>query len=205
MTFLQLSDAHLHIVGLLSMTLSLFAFLPYIYDILQGQTKPHRASWLIWAVVSTSSFLSQAYEGADRSLLFAGMQAAGATTIYLLSLQYGVGRLLDRPGVMRLFLIGIAVALSFLSKSAGFMLAACIFISAIAGLATVKKAFHAPESETLLSWFAFFSGSALALISVGHWEPLLIVFPAYLVVLYGSIIAAILFGKLTNVQDRYRV
>lgn len=200
MTIFFADASQLYVLGIVSMSLSLFAFAPYIYDILKGHTKPHRASWVIWSAVSTSSFLSQAYEGADKSLFFAGMQAAGATTIFILSISHGSGALFNRSGIIRLIGLCLALAISYLNSSAGFTLAACIMISAIAGSATVAKAYVLPGSETMLTWCALFLGAAFAFMSAGHWDPMLLVFPGYLVLLYGSVISGILLGRLREAR-----
>ena len=62
----------LQIGGIIACVLSVVAFLPYIRDTISGNTRPERASWLIWSVLSTISFFSQVYEGAGISLLFSG-------------------------------------------------------------------------------------------------------------------------------------
>ena len=43
-------------VGTASGALGALAFLPYIANVLQGRSSPQRASWLIWATISTITF-----------------------------------------------------------------------------------------------------------------------------------------------------
>ncbi len=184
-----------YIFGLLSMGICGVAFIPYIVDIRSGRCQPHRSSWLIWAVVSTLAFLSQAYEGADKSLLFAGVQAVGTVTIFFLSIKRGAGVVLNSYGTIRLIIVGAGLLLSFVFRSAGFTVGTCILIGSIAGSVTVSKAFAYPQSETMLKWGLQLVAAIFAILSIGRLDWMLIAIPLYLAALNAAVIVAMLLGR----------
>lgn len=83
------------VFGLLAGGLSLVAFLPYIRNILCGQARPDRATWLVWSVLGSVSFAGQAYEGATNSLWFVGVQVGGTILVSILSIWRGHGSFIN--------------------------------------------------------------------------------------------------------------
>jgi hypothetical protein len=65
------------IAGYLSGVAALVSFVPYIRSIFNRETKPERASWLIWAALSLTAFFPQLYKGASYSLFMTGAAAVG--------------------------------------------------------------------------------------------------------------------------------
>jgi hypothetical protein len=45
-----------HLYATLEMTIYTVVFIVYVYSILQGKTKPHFFSWLIWALIAAAAF-----------------------------------------------------------------------------------------------------------------------------------------------------
>ena len=54
----------LAVFGIASGILNIVAFIPYIREILRGNTKPQRATYWIWFTVSAVGFLGQRAGGA---------------------------------------------------------------------------------------------------------------------------------------------
>ena len=67
--------------------------IPYIRDILRGTTRPHRGTWLVWAVLAIVVYGSQRADGATWSLLMSGAQAMLTGLIFILAIRRGVGGL----------------------------------------------------------------------------------------------------------------
>lgn len=181
--------------GLIAGVLSIFAFLPYIRDTFIGTTKPQRASWLIWSVLSSISFFGQIAEGASASLWFAGVQVSGTITIFVMSVVLGKGVFLTLRDLVILAVAGFGLFLWFLTDNAAYALGISITISMIGGVATVTKAYTAPASETSLTWAISFVASVFAIASVGAIDPLLLAYPVYLLALNGAIMVAIISGR----------
>ncbi|SHI04504.1 hypothetical protein [Marivita hallyeonensis] len=188
--------------GALASILSVFAYLPYIANILRGRTRPHRACWLIWSVLSIISFLSQLYEGAGASLGFAAAQAGSTTIVFLLSVIRGSGTFMGRADGVVLAVAAIGVGLWAITDSAAYALMISITISLMGGMLTVQKTYWFPDSETMSTWVLSFIASCCALLAVGPLDWLLLAYPMYLFVLNGAIIGAWMLGRLPGARER---
>ena len=185
----------LHRVGVAAALLSIVAFLPYARDILAGRTRPQRASWLIWSVLSCIAFGSQVAEGAGASLWFSMIQCGGTVGIFLLTISRGTGRFLSTADGYVLAAAAVGLGVWAVTEVAVYALAGTITISLLGGAVTIKKAYLNPGSETLSTWIICFVASGLALISVGRLDWALLAYPLYLFTLYGAILIAIALGR----------
>ena len=153
-------------IGLTAAVLSIIAYIPYAIDTAAGRTRPQRASWLIWSVLSIIAFSAQFYEGASTSLWFAGSQAIASVLIFGLSLRSGKGGILKSSDYITLVLAGVGLLLWYLTETAAYTLVITITISLLGGVATATKAWHDPESETLMTWVISLVASVLAILSL---------------------------------------
>lgn len=190
----SLSEAR-YFCGLLAGALSLMAFAPYIRDTLRGRSKPLRSSWLIWSVLASVAFVSQAAEGASASLWFAAAQTSGTLAVALLSVRRGAGVYLTGRDGAALVAAALGLGLWALTSSAVWALGITIAISVLAGAMTVCKSFRAPQTETMSTWGLSFAASCLALASAGSAAPVILAYPAYLFVLNASIMLALFLGR----------
>ena len=181
--------------GLLSGLLSAYAYAPYAFDILRGQTHPQRASWFIWSVLASISLFAQIAEGATQSLWFAAVQTGGTVFIFLLGLRRGVGGLANMADALVLVGAAFGLVLWMYTDNAAYALLISIAISLLGGAVTVLKAYRAPETETMATWAACFCASICAMLAVGALDWMLLAYPLYLFTLNGAIMAAIWLGR----------
>lgn len=189
------------IFGIAAGVLSIFAFLPYIFDTVVGRTQPQRASWFIWSVLGSIAFVAQVYEGATGSLWFAGIQASGTIVVFLLSIRRGHGKYLNKTDLTTLAAAGIGLVLWYFTESALYALIITISISLLGGLATVIKAYRHPQSETLITWVLSLIAATCAIVSVGEADFVLLAYPLYLFTLYIILVTAILSGRFRNYRQ----
>ena len=189
------------VLGPAAALLSTLAYMPYIYDTLRGETQPQRASWLIWSVLGSIAFASQVWEGAGVSLWFAGAQVSGTIIVFLLSISRGRGIYLSRPDERVLWMAVIGLVVWYFTETAVYALALTITISLLGGVLTVTKAYRAPESETLATWTFSLMGSLCAVAAIGTWEPVLLAYPLYLLVLNTAIVAAMGLGRAAQQRE----
>lgn len=184
----------LQTLGLISGVLSVITYLPYLRDIFKLKTKPERATWFIWSVLSGIAFFSQMAKGATDSLWLVGVQAIGVVVIFLLSIRFGVGGFVRR-GIIALIAAGIGLILWFYTNEAAFALLIAIAIDAIGGLLTVLKAYRDPESETLSTWVLSGTAGIFAAFAVGSLDYILLAFPVYVVLINYAVAVAMILGK----------
>jgi hypothetical protein len=174
------------VLGVLAALVGIGDTIPYVRDTVRRSTRPHRGTWLIWAVLAIVVCFSQRADGASWSLFMAGTQAVLTTGIFVLAVRLGSG------GVSAADLLMITVAATGV---AGWLIAdkpviatLCVVAAdLIAAALMVPKTYRDPGSETL-STFAFASlGGALAVGSVGAIEPTLLLYPIYYCLVNGAI------------------
>ncbi|MEL7167315.1 MAG: hypothetical protein AAFY52_08575 [Pseudomonadota bacterium] len=193
---LYFSDATwLTLFGFASAVVSVIAFLPYIRDTLSGKARPHRASWFIWSVLASIAFCAQAYEGATLTLWFAGAQAGMTIVICVISLTHGRGALLSRVDERALWLAAIGVVVWYFTDAAAYALAVTISVSLLGGVLTVAKAYRDPDTETMMKWALSVVASALALVALPVWDPVLLAYPLYILALNAAVVSAMLLGR----------
>lgn len=180
--------------GLTSGLISVVALAPYIKGIVRGKTRPQRASWLIWSVLSIIAFFSQVYEGAGHSLWFAGVQSAGCLIVLALAVALGANDALKRTDYLILFAAGVGIALWSFTENAAWALAITISISLLGGVATARSAYSDPAREPMSTWAMFFVASICAILAINPVDWVLLAYPIYLFVLNGVIVIAIVMG-----------
>lgn len=164
----------LEFLGVLSGIFSASGYIPYIRDILARKTKPERASWLIWTVLTVIAFFTQFAKGASYSLWLPALETCGLTIVLFLSIQFGVGGLQKRDLAALYITIGI---------------------DAIGTILTVQKAYEKPETETLSTWLLVASAGILGMLAVGQWNTILLSYPFYIFLANGATASAMLLGE----------
>ncbi|MEM8656412.1 MAG: hypothetical protein AAGF36_16900 [Pseudomonadota bacterium] len=194
----------MHRAGLAAAVLSVYAFWPYISDILAGRTRPERASWLIWAVLSAVSLLAQIYEGADGSLGFAVTQTLGTVVVCGLTFWKTTRLRFKTEDSQVLTATAVGVWLWAEMETAAYSLFVTITMSMMGGLLTMKKAFLDPTSETWATWVCFFVSATLATVAIGTVDWLLLAYPLYVMALSGGILMAMALGHLRQARHSAR-
>jgi hypothetical protein len=128
------------------------------------------------------------------SILVSSYYSAGATStlwvplaqllcqipIAFLSLKYGEGGKLHQ--LDKLCLAGAALSLLLWWRSGSPMVALAINIAMdlLGAVPTLRKTYHAPASEDLLSWSIFWVSNTLNLLALDRWSVSLLAYPLYL-------------------------
>ena len=187
----------LEIFGYISALLSIVMIAPYVRDIFTKNTKPERASWFIWTVLTSIAFFSQFAKGATDSLWLSAGQTLAVLIVFLLSIKYGVGGLTKRD--MKA-LIGAAIGLIawYLTKEPAYALIITIIVDGIGTWLTVIKSYQEPETETLSTFVMSGTSGIFGALAVGSWSFILLAYPAYLIIANYSIAASILLGRKTK-------
>jgi len=182
------------IAGYTSGVAELLSFYPYVRDIFLGKTKPERASWIIWAVLSLVAFFPQLINGGTYSLFMTGVMAAGDLFVFILAIKYGVGGMLKRDIVA---LAGLIIGLSvwYFTKEAAFALYIIILIDASGTALTAIKTYQHPKSETASSWALLSLAGIFACVAVGKFNFVLLIWPFYMILAGFTILLAMKYGR----------
>jgi hypothetical protein len=157
------------------------ANLPYVRDVVRGTTRPHRGTWLIWCVLSVVVFASQRADAARWSLVLVGVQFLSTLIIAVLSVRRGEGggTTID---VMLLGVAGLGVVGWWVAGDPTIATMCVVIADVVAVGLMIPKTYRDPSSETLSAFVLSLVSVLLAGVSVGSFNPRLLLYPAYLVV-----------------------
>lgn len=167
------------ICGLIAGFLSALSYIPYIISIIRGKTKPARASWIIWSLLSFVILASYKSLGASTTLFVVYAYAVGTFITMLLSLKYGVGGW-TRFDKICLLTSALSLVVWWLTNSAFLALLMNILIDVIGTLPTIKKVYHQPDSEDRTAWSLFFLGSFFNLLAINQLSLEIALYPSLL-------------------------
>ena len=157
------------VFGVLAAVVGIADTVPYMRDTLGRSTRPHRGTWLIWAVLAIVVCLSQRADGASWSLVMAGTQVVVTTAIFVLAIRLGTGGVSAIDALM----IGVAAAgvAGWLVVNEPMVATLCVVgADLIAAAMMVPKTYRDPHSETLSTFALASLGGALAVGAVGVVE-----------------------------------
>ncbi len=180
--------------GLLSGILPIIGIVAYIRDILRRKTKPHRSSFLIWAVLNSIAVSAMFAKGATWSLIMPAVGVLEVLTTFMLSLRYGVGGF-SKNDYAALSLAGFGLILWHFTRQPLVALLIVIVIDAIGMALTVAKTYKHPHTETFSSWFLSAIAAVCAMLAVGRWAPSLLVYPLCIALGNGTVCATILLRR----------
>jgi hypothetical protein len=174
------------ILGILAGLASVANTVPYVRDVVRGTTRPHRGSWLIWAVTASVVYASQRADGASWSLIMAGAQAVLTAFVFLLAIRRGEGGLSAGEAAM-IVLAGAGVA-GWIVADEPLVATACVVAADLiaAGL-MVPKTYRDPSSETFATYALASVGGVLAAGAVGTGDPSLLLYPLYFCAINAAI------------------
>lgn len=180
-------------LGVVAGVLSAVCYVPYIRDIFRGTTKPERATWFIWSVLTLILLFAQLAKGATDSIWLTVVQSLGVVVIFFLSLKFGEGGL-QRRDIIALIAAAIGLGVWFVTQEAAFALWLTIAIDFAGASLTILKAYEEPESETQITWFLSGLAGVFAALAVGSWSLNLLAFPVYVLIVNFTVFGAIRLG-----------
>ena len=174
------------VLGVLAGIAGVADTLPYVRDIRSGTTRPHRGTWLIWAVVAVVGFASQRADGASWSLVMSGTQAVLTVVVLALAVRAGEGGVRSCDTVV-IAIAGAGVAGWMLIDEPVVATACVVGADLLAAALMVPKTYRNPRSETLSSFALASFGGALAVAAVGTLDVALLLYPAYFCVVNAAL------------------
>jgi hypothetical protein len=160
--------------------------IPYIRDIVRGTTRPHRGTWLVWAVLAIVVYGSQRADGASWSLIMAGAQAMLTTLVFVLAVRHGEGGL-SRTDAAFTAIAAVGVIGWIVADEPIVATASVVAADLLAAAMMAPKTYRDPGSETLASFVLASVGGALAAGAVGSATPALLMYPIYFCVVNAAI------------------
>ena len=193
------------ILGIVGAAVATVAAIYYVYDIIRGDTRPHRVSWGVWALIAVlgagSALEGGAGAGAYVSLVYVGL----TVIVFLLSLapKYGKpgGEWYDWP--LGLAAVGTIVAWQVFGLPVTVAAAVAVAADSAAAWPTLRESYRQPHTESLPVWAADAVAAALGVAAVAEYNFASTAFPVYLMVAQGLIAVTLLVrGRMRIKEDR---
>jgi hypothetical protein len=172
--------------GIIAAVIDVIAFVPYIRGILAGQTKPNRASFGIWTVVSTVTLLSYFASGARDTIWFLAAYTIGQYIVFGLSIKRGIGGF-SRLDIVCILGTAIALLLWAVTKSPVATLYISLTIEMIGFIPTIKKAYHLPQTENALGWYIGTAGAVVNLLAITSLKLQIALYPFVILIGYAAV------------------
>jgi hypothetical protein len=172
-------------IAVLSAVTNSIGTVPYIIDTLKGKTKPERAMWWVYVALFGVLFAAQADAGAGWLLLVTGAYVLATVVIASLSVKYGYGRFHWRDGIS-LLIAAVGLVLWKIFDEPLLTIVLVIIVDFAGFWLTIVKTWHAPHTETLISWQLSGVSAVLSLAAAGSWSLSVLAYPAYSV--FGTLL-----------------
>lgn len=154
------------VLSIVAGVLFIAAFVPYIRAILRGETKPAKASWLIWATLDSITIAGMYAEGTVNGQIIGAV--CGAWTVAMLALKYGM------PGWTKLdksclagAVLGIVLWRVFSNPVLG--ITTSLSVVFLGSIPTFSSAWKDPNREDRTAWTVFWLSCVVAVIAVPQW------------------------------------
>jgi len=178
-------------LGIGAVAIATIGYVPYFRDVLQGRTKPHATSWLLWGLLAGIAFLGQISGNAGSGAWVTGFTAVMSLVVFVLSLFKGT-RDVVLADWFSLAGAGIALVLWYLTSDPLLSVAISTVINALAFFPTFRKSWRRPQEETVVMYFLSGLKFVLALLSLQTVSLLTTLFPLSLVLMNWLFVALLL-------------
>ena len=166
------------ILSAIAIALTFIAFVPYIRSILQGKTKPHVFSWVIWASVTFIVFLAQLADKGGAGAWPIGV--SGLITLYVAVLAYikkSDNMITKRDWLF--FIVAMAsIPLWYFTSNPLWAVVVLTTIDLIGFAPTFRKSYSHPYEEQLKFFIIIATRNLTSIVALEHYSLTTILFPA---------------------------
>lgn len=175
--------------GYLSGTFEFVGALPYLHSIINKKTKPNRATWLIWSLVSVILFCTYYLSGARATLWQPGAAVLFNVVFAFLAFRHsGMSRVgkLDAGCFLGAMLALIAWGLT---RNPLIGMTVIVIVAIIGSVPTILKVYENPGSEDRLTWLLWSLAALANLFAVKSWTFAIALYPIEVAVVIPLIFA----------------
>jgi hypothetical protein len=165
-------------VIILSSLFTVAATIPYLIEIVRGQTKPRVVTWFTWAIIlsigSAAAFTAHQIP-AGVLMLSTSLEAAA---VVVLGYKHG-DRTFEKLDLICLCGAVTGLSLWMLLHSPALAVLATVLIDFTGALPTLKHSWHKPHEETLITYVLFSISNVLTLTVVNYRVFTSLAYPIY--------------------------
>lgn len=175
-------------LGIIAVIIGIIAYIPYFRTLLNGKTKPHAFTWLVWAVLTAIAFFGQLAGNGGAGTWATGFTAVVSFIIFGYAIVKGVR---DFPLADWLALAGCVLALGLWALTNDPLTAIILvtIIDLLAFIPTFRKSYNKPYSEPAFTYALSAVKFGIALLALQELSAVTVLYPASLVITNGLFVA----------------
>jgi hypothetical protein len=163
-------------LGILSVILTIVAYVPYFRSLLNHQTKPHLLSWIIWTIMNGIAFFAQYIKGAGAGSWMTALTAILSVVVIGFAIKTGEKNI-TRSDWMAFTGAFLAMFLWYLTTDPLWAIIIVSIIDILACYPTLRKSYSKPYQESALSYGLCAARSALAIFALENYSVVTILYP----------------------------
>jgi len=165
----------------------------YIRNILSGQTKPNKVTWLIWAIAPLIGTAAALAKGVTWAVLPVFMAGFTPLLIFLASFlnknaYWKLGKFDYACGLFSV----LALVAWAITKEPNIAIALAVLSDGLAAVPTLAKAWQHAETESVGVYAALLFNALTSFAAIKMWSFSELAFPIYFVILNSSLTLAVL-------------
>ena len=182
------------ILGALATLIAFISYVPYVWTIFTGKTKPHGFSWLVFSVLMFIGFAAQVSDGAGAGAWVTGFSAAICALIAALALFKGT--FTPTRSDWAAFIGSLAaIPLWLMTEDPVYSVILITIIDTLAFYPTFRKAYDAPREELLFTYLLSGIKFILAFVALENFSLVTALYPASLIIMNWLFIAVVLWRR----------
>ena len=183
------------ILSAIAIALTFAAFVPYIRAILDGTTRPHVFSWVIWGSTTFVGFLAQIEGKTGVGAWPIGV--SGSITLFIACLAYVRRADITITKSDWLFFISAlsSLPLWYVTSDPLWAVVILTIVDVLGFGPTVRKAYSFPHSESLLFFALFAVRNVLVILALESYSVTTVLFPAVIAVACVSLVAMVRYRR----------
>ena len=173
------------IVGIIAVALTFVGYIPYIQDTIKGKTRPHVYTWFIWGLVTAIAFGLQLSAKAGPGAFTTLAAAIVCFIIFGFGMRQG-SKNITRSDTIFFALSFVALFLWLFAKQPVLSVILVSSIDMLGFVPTIRKSWHKPYEETLISYLLNTFRFCLALLALSHYTIVTALYPLTWVIANGA-------------------
>lgn len=181
--------------SLFAVVLTVVGFIPYVLGILNGKTKPHAFSWLIWGITTFIVFLAQLEDGGGVGAWAIGL--SGVVTVFVAALAYLKRGDASITRTDWLFLIIAVLSLPVWYITANPLWAVVILtgVDLLGFGPTFRKAYVMPSEESVLFFSLVLIRNTAVIVALENYSLTTVLFPLAIAIGCGLLVSMVLWRR----------
>lgn len=169
---------HKELLSAVAIGLTVIAFLPYIRSILQGKTKPHVFSWVVWGSTTFVVFLAQLADKGGAGAWPTGV--SGIITVYIALLAYikKSDSIITRTDWLFFILAMTSLPLWYFTSDPLWAVVILTMVDVMGFGPTFRKAYRRPFEEQLTFFMIMAARNLISILALAHYSLTTVLFPA---------------------------